>query len=72
VLHPDIPPIFLQDIFLETLNEQKPQKRRDNSEDFLTRCVLSLRPHEGQQSPEKNLQFRIVHPLVRPFGQCGS
>lgn len=49
-------------IFLETLNENKP-KRRDNSEEFLSRCILHLQPLEGE-SLEPNLSFSIIHPLI--------
>jgi hypothetical protein len=55
--------LFIKDIFLETLNENKPAKRKDNSEDFLTRCILKLKPLDGQEA-EKNLMFTIVHPLI--------
>lgn len=48
---------------METLNENKPAKRKDNSEDFLTRCILKLKPLDGQEA-EKNLMFTIVHPLI--------
>ncbi len=48
---------------METMNENKPTKRKDNSEDFLTRCILKLKPLEGQEA-ETNLMFTIVHPLI--------
>lgn len=44
---------------LEALNEQRPMKRKDKDETFITRCILKV---EGKNF--KGQEFSIIHPTV--------